>query len=41
VLLQIGTVLIGILGGLVYRVASSRRAMADPVAQTLTSPLLD
>ena len=41
VILRIGTLLIGFMGGLVYRVAASRRGMAGPVARPLTSPLPD
>ena len=41
VLLRIGTFLIGILGGIVYRSASRRRALAGPVPQRLTIPLSD
>jgi len=41
VILRIGTFVIGILGGLVYRIAASRRGMASPVARPLTMPLPD
>ncbi len=41
VLLRIGTFLIGIMGGMVYRIASSRRAMSGTVTQALTIPLPD
>ncbi len=41
VILRIGTCLIGILGGLVYRIAASRRRLAGPVARPLTMPLAD
>lgn len=37
---RIGTVLIGILGGVVYRAASRRRAFA-PIPQPLTIPIPD
>jgi hypothetical protein len=32
---------IGIMGGVVYRSASRRRALAGPIPQPLTIPLLD
>ena len=41
VILQVGTFLIGLMGGLVYRVAASRRGMDGPVASPLTMPLPD
>ena len=41
VLLRIGTFVIGIMGSLVYRVASRRRALAGPIGQPLTIPLPD
>jgi hypothetical protein len=41
VLLRVGTFLIGIMGGMVYRVASSRRAMGGTAHQPLTIPLPD
>jgi hypothetical protein len=41
VILQVGTFLIGILGGLAYRLAASRRGVAGPVARPLTIPLPD
>jgi hypothetical protein len=41
VVLRIGTFLIGILGGVVYRAASRRRALAAPTAHALTFPLPD
>ncbi len=40
-LLRIGTFVIGIVGGVVYRVASRRRALAGPLSQPLTLPLPD
>ena len=40
-LLRIGTFVIGILGGLVYRSACRRRALAGPIPQPLTIPLPD
>jgi hypothetical protein len=41
VLLRIGTFLIGIMGGMVYRVATSRRPLPGTAPQPLTSPLPD
>jgi hypothetical protein len=41
VILRIGTFVIGIMGGVVYRLASSRRRLAGPVARPLTIPLPD
>lgn len=41
VLLRIGTFLIGVLGGMVYRVASHRRALTGHVPQPLVIPLPD
>ena len=38
VLLRVGTFLIGIMGGMVYRIASRRRALAGPLPQPLTIP---
>lgn len=40
-LLRIGTILIGVLGGVVYRAASRRRALAAPIPQPLIVPLPD
>ena len=40
-MLRIGTFLIGLLGGVVYRAASRRRALAGPAPQPLTIPLPD
>jgi hypothetical protein len=40
-ILRIGTVLIGLLGGMVYRVASHRRASAGPIPQPMVIPLPD
>jgi hypothetical protein len=40
-LLRIGTFLIGVMGGIVYRIASRRRALAGPFSQPLTVPLPD
>jgi hypothetical protein len=40
-ILRIGTVLIGLLGGMVYRLASRRRALAGPMPQPLAIPLPD
>jgi hypothetical protein len=39
--LRIGTFVIGIMGGVVYRAASRRRALAGPVPQSLTIALPD
>lgn len=41
VLLRIGTFVIGIWGGLVYRWACRRRALASPIPQPLTLSLPD
>ena len=41
VVFRIGTFVIGIMGGMVYRAASRRRALAGPVPQPLTIPLPD
>ncbi len=40
-ILRIGTFLIGLLGSLVYRLASRRRASSVPIAQTLPVMLPD
>lgn len=40
-ILRIGTFLIGILGSLVYRLASCRRGASVPIAQTLPVMLPD
>jgi hypothetical protein len=40
-MLRIGTFLIGLMGGVVYRAASRRRALSGPVPQPLTIPLPD
>jgi hypothetical protein len=40
-LLRIGTFLIGLVGGVVYRVDAWRRAPAGTIAQPLTAPLPD
>jgi hypothetical protein len=40
-ILRIGTVLIGLMGGMVYRMASRRRALAGPIRQPLVIPLPD
>ncbi len=40
-ILRIGTLLIGLIGGVVYRIASRRRAPAGPFSQPLTVPLPD
>jgi hypothetical protein len=40
-MLRIGTFLIGLMGGVVYRAASRRRALAGPIPQPLTIPLPD
>lgn len=39
--LRIGTFLIGLTGGLVYRSASRRRALAGPIPQPIVIPLPD
>ncbi len=40
-LLRIGTFIIGILGGFVYRLACRRRGLSGPIPQPLTIPLPD
>jgi hypothetical protein len=40
-ILRIGTILIGVVGGVVYRIASRRRALAGRFSQPLTIPLPD
>jgi hypothetical protein len=40
-LFRIGTFLIGLMGGVVYRIDAWRRASAGPIAQPLTSPIPD
>jgi hypothetical protein len=40
-LFLIGTFLIGIWGGIVYRLASRRRGLPRPIVQALTIPIID
>jgi hypothetical protein len=41
VLFQLGTFVIGIWGGVVYRLASRRRGLLVPIPQPLTVPVVD
>lgn len=41
IIFQLGTCLIGLMGGVVYRVASHRRALAGPIPQPLVIPIPD